>query len=204
MGKIHLYQDSPTSGGVDGVMVSEGNTTLAAQANAGASALAVVDGTKVTGTKVTVGVDADRETKTVSSVVGNTVNISTPLTNTHLLGASVHYSISVELNNNGGQESAPIKLALRCETGFKTFGDTTVIPLDTVADGQDETVKWALAPDNSGAPGAWGAYGAALVISTVIAATNTIMWAKAKCLNAETQKDDVSIDIKVDTNIEAA
>lgn len=95
------------------------------------------------------------------------------------------------LNATNNEESAPIKLAVRCEAGYTTSGDTTITPTGTTA------AKWALAPDNGDAPGAWGAYGAALTISTAIVATNTLFWAKAKATSDETPTNDASVKLQV-------
>ncbi|AEG14684.1 hypothetical protein Desku_1097 [Desulfofundulus kuznetsovii DSM 6115] len=102
------------------------------------------------------------------------------------------------LNATENEESAPIKLALRCETGYKTSGTVTVQPVGTKAD------KWALAPDVAGAPGTWQAYGAALTIEDVISDTNYVFWAKARATSDEPPQNDTSVDIQVQAMIVAA
>lgn len=101
------------------------------------------------------------------------------------------------LNGTTGEESSPIKLALRCESGFKTYGDTTVQPVGSSAS------KWALAPDNNGSPGTWTSYGGTLTISTEIGATNHIIWAKAKADAGESPANDISVDLQINATIVA-
>jgi len=107
---------------------------------------------------------------------------------------------SGQLNATQNQESVALKLALRCDAGYQTAAgeDTTVTPVGTTAD------KWALAPDNAGAPGVWGAYGAALTIASVIGATNTIFWAKAKATADEEPANDDTVDLQINTVIAAS
>ena len=73
--------------------------------------------------------------------------------------------ISVTLNATNNEESTPIKLPLRCDSGFQTNGNITISVVGTTL------AKWALAPDNAGAAVTFGAYGADLVIATVVGAT---------------------------------
>jgi len=94
-------------------------------------------------------------------------------------------------------ESGAIKLALRCESGYQTSGDTTITPTG------DSSDKWALAPDNGGSPGTFGSYGDSLTISDTIGATNYIFWAKAKALASEDPQNDATVDLKIDATIEA-
>ena len=96
------------------------------------------------------------------------------------------------------EESDPIKLAIRCESGYEAVAGTTITPTGTTAS------KWALAPDNAGSPGTFGSYGAALTISGVIGTTNTIFWAKAKATSGEAIGNDTSVDLVVAATIAAA
>ena len=105
--------------------------------------------------------------------------------------------ISVTLNATNNEESTPIKLALRCDSGFQTNGNITVSVVGTTL------AKWALAPDNAGAAGTFGTYGADLVIATVVGATNVLFWAKAKATSDEAPQNDTSVDIQVTATIEA-
>ena len=105
--------------------------------------------------------------------------------------------ISVTLNATNNEESTPIKLALRCDSGFQTNGNITISLVGTTQ------AKWALAPDNAGAAGTFGAYGADLVISSVVGATNVLFWAKAKATSDEAPQNDTSVDIQVTATIEA-
>ncbi|MFL0197394.1 hypothetical protein ACJDU8_17765 [Clostridium sp. WILCCON 0269] len=132
---IHVYQGSVTSGGTDGIQVSEG-------------------------------------TETSPIIVG-------------------------PLNATNNEESAAIKLAIRCDAGYNTSGNTVITPTGTTAD------KWALAPDNAGVAGSFGAYGSALTISSVIGTTNTVFWVKAKAVSTESPSNDTSVDLVVSTAVNA-
>lgn len=102
------------------------------------------------------------------------------------------------LNATNNEESSAIKLAIRCDTGYNSSGNTVITPTGTTAD------KWALAPDNEGVAGVFGAYGSALTISSVIGTTNTLFWVKAKALSTENPSNDASVDLVVNTTINAA
>ena len=101
------------------------------------------------------------------------------------------------LNATDNEESAPIKLALRCEAGYLTSGNTTITPVGTSVD------KWRLAKDNAGSPGAWGSYGASLVINSVITDVNTVFWAQAKATSDEAPSNDNSVDLQIEALIGA-
>lgn len=102
------------------------------------------------------------------------------------------------LNGTTGQESTPIKLALRCESGYKTYGNTTVQPVGTNAD------RWALALDNNGSPGTWTAWGGTLTITDEISFVNYIIWVKAKAEPGEPPQNDTSVSLQVNATIVAA
>jgi hypothetical protein len=98
---------------------------------------------------------------------------------------------------SSNEVSSAIKMAVRCDAGYLTVGNTTITPTGTTA------AKWALAPDSAGSPGAFGAYGAALTVSSVINATNTIFWVRAKATSDENPVNDVSVDLQIDATIAA-
>ena len=129
MAYLHIYKDSPTSGGTDGTLVSEG------------------DG-------------------------------SSPIT----IGP---------LNATSNEESAAVKLALRCDAGYNTGADVVITPSGTTA------AKWNLAPDNAGAPGTYVGYGAALTVTSVIGVVNTLFWIKGKAVSGENPANDTSVDLAV-------
>ena len=101
--------------------------------------------------------------------------------------------ISITLNATNNQISDPIKLALRCETGYQTTGNCVITPTGTTA------TKWALSLDGV----TFGAYGDPLTITSVIGATNTIFYSKAKSTSDETPINDTSVDLEVTATIEA-
>lgn len=107
--------------------------------------------------------------------------------------------VTITVTPQAGAESSNVKLAIRCDTGYRTVSgqNTTITPTGTNAD------QWALAPDNAGSPGTWGAYGSALTISSQITATNTIFWAKAKAAATATPYNDTGVSLSVQATTEA-
>ena len=95
--------------------------------------------------------------------------------------------ISVTLNASNNEISSNIKLALRCETGYLTVGDLIITPTG------DSASKWALSLDGI----TFEAYGDPLTITSVIDATNTIFYVKARATSDETPVNDVSTDLIV-------
>lgn len=89
------------------------------------------------------------------------------------------------------QEGQPIKLAIRCETGWQTGGDTVIIP------GGPTTDKWALAHDVSGVAGVFMDWGASLTIANTITDVNTVFWVKARAISGEAAGTDTSADLLV-------
>ena len=101
--------------------------------------------------------------------------------------------ISITLNATNNEISDPIKLALRCETGYQTTGNIVITPTGTTS------AKWALSLDGI----TFVAYGDPLTITSVIGATNTIFYSKAKSTSDETPTNDVSTDLVITSTIEA-
>jgi hypothetical protein len=99
------------------------------------------------------------------------------------------------LNATDNDVSSDIKLAVRCESGY-LCDDCVVTPTGT------KSAKWALAPDNSGSPGTYGAYGAALSVGSV-PDTNVLIWAKAKATSDESPQNDTTVDLVITATIEA-
>ena len=102
--------------------------------------------------------------------------------------------VSVTLNATNA-ETAIVKCALRCETGYKTSGDTKITFTGTNA------AKWQVAADNSYADATAAAaatFASTLTISTAIDATNTVVWLKALSSADESPANDTGTDLKVD------
>ena len=97
------------------------------------------------------------------------------------------------LDTATNEESSAVKLAIRCDSGYAATG-ATITPTGTTA------TKWALAPDDAGSAGTFGAYGAALSVGAVSDA-NTLVWAKAKAASAESPSNDVSVDLVIAATI---
>jgi len=102
------------------------------------------------------------------------------------------------LNTATNEISAATKLAIRCDSGYAAAANATITPTGTTA------AKWALAPDNSGSAGTFGAYGAALTITGAITAVNQLFWAKAKATSDESPSNDTSVDLVIAATISPA
>ena len=196
---IHVYTDSPTSGGTDGTEVSEEiSTTLASAAAISETTITVDDATNFyTGLKIKI----DSEIATISSLDYDTniITLSDALTVAHSSSATVKsvanesspitYSSSV----TAGNESGTITLAIRTETGYETTGSTVITPDGTTSS------YWALSADGS----TWKDYGAALTITSTITVTNTLFYAKYKSASSELTLHDKTVNFNVATTIVA-
>jgi hypothetical protein len=87
-------------------------------------------------------------------------------------------------------EEATVKLALRCETGYQTRGNTVISFTGTGAG------YWTVCDTEN------GTYTSSLTISSTIGATNTIFYVKAGSNSSETPTVDTSVLIQVVTKIE--
>ena len=93
-------------------------------------------------------------------------------------------------------EEKEVRLYLQTETNY-TAHNLSVAINGTTSD------KWALAPDNSGSPGTYGDYGAAVDLSSIDAsAGKTYFWAKAKVANTEDIQKDRSVNLSVVGTVE--
>jgi hypothetical protein len=88
------------------------------------------------------------------------------------------------------QETATVKLALRCESGYQTRGNTIISFAGTSAG------YWTVCDTEN------GTYSSTLTISNTIGATNTLFYVKASSSSAETPTVDTSVSIQVTTKIE--
>ena len=98
--------------------------------------------------------------------------------------------ITVSLNASSS-ESKKIKLAIRCESGYETTGNTVI------SDSGDTNDRWKLCLTEN------GTYTDSITISSVIDATNTIFWAQASSASTETPSTDRSVSLQVTATITA-
>lgn len=89
-------------------------------------------------------------------------------------------------------QSETVKLAVRCDSGYTTRGNTTISATGTNA------ARWTFCQTEN------GTYASTLTISTAIGATNTLFYAKASSLSSETPVVDTSVSIQVVAQIETA
>jgi len=82
-------------------------------------------------------------------------------------------------------ESAKQAVALRCESGYTTSGDTTVEASGTNAS------KWSFCATEN------GTYTSTLTISSAIGTTNTVFYVKASSVNTESPGTDTSVTVDV-------
>lgn len=83
------------------------------------------------------------------------------------------------------------KLAIRCETGYRTTGNTVIQDFGDT----DDRWKFSLTED--------GTFDDAITISSAIGAVNTIFWARASSSSLESPSRDTSVTLKVTAMIEA-
>jgi hypothetical protein len=102
----------------------------------------------------------------------------------------------IKVPSDGYQEGSAVKLAARCDDGYKTIEDGGVHATITIVD-SDHVDKWALAPDDGGSPGVFEDWGDPLTFLAEIGDTNTIFWIKARVASTEEPVNDASIDIQI-------
>lgn len=109
--------------------------------------------------------------------------------------------ISGPLNGASGQESDPVKLAIRCEAGYKGANEGAIGNTYISASGANYQ-KWNLALDNNGSPGTWLGWGTALSFTTdLLTAANKCFWIKAKATAGENPSSDTTVKLAISTQI---
>lgn len=88
-------------------------------------------------------------------------------------------------------ESKKIKCALRCESGYTTYGDTVI------QDNNDVNDRWKFSLTEN------GTYSDSITISSAISTVNTIFWAQASSSSLEAPSRDTSVSVRVNTVIQA-
>lgn len=116
-------------------------------------------------------------------------------------GSNPIESGNIKVPEEGFAEGAWIKLAIRCDEGFKTVEDYARQAQISI-EGTEPT-KWQLAPDNGGQAGTPIAWGSPLDITSEVGDINTIFWARARVDSTEEPKNDTSANIKVTATIGA-
>jgi len=107
--------------------------------------------------------------------------------------------------SSGGTQTAPLvvrldastnevkktKLAIRCEAGYTTTGNTVI------QDNNDTNDRWKFATEEN------GAYADSITLSAAIDTVNTIFWAQASSSSLESPSRDSSVTMRVNTMIQA-
>lgn len=106
-------------------------------------------------------------------------------------GGAYTSPITVALNASQS-ESKTVKLAIRCESGYTTVGDTTI------ADSGDTNDRWKLCLTEN------GTFADSITISTAIANANVVFYAKASSASTETPATDRSVSLQITTTIVTA
>lgn len=100
--------------------------------------------------------------------------------------------LSVTLDAANSETSNAIPVAIRCETGFKTTGNTVISFVGTNA------AKWTVGDS------ATGAFSSSLTIPDEIDTTNRLFYVKVTSSSDEEPANDTSTNIQVATKIAAA
>ena len=95
------------------------------------------------------------------------------------------------LNASDNEVSAPIAIELKCDSGYKTLGSTSVTFEGTTAS------KWTICETQS------GEYQSSLSISDVITSTGKTVYVKAQATSDEMPKNDTGVSIRIATVIQA-
>lgn len=100
------------------------------------------------------------------------------------------YSSPVTVTLDASQsESKKVKLAIRCETGYNTAGNTVI------SDNGDTNDRWKLCLTEN------GTYTDSITIPSTIDDTNTIFYAQASSASTETPATDRTVSLRVATTI---
>lgn len=190
----NFYMGTVTAGGTDGTPVSETyQTTLTASNLANDTVLTVAS---VTGFVAGMDIIVGSETKTISSIAGLQITLSTALGSAHSSGETVKSSgagsapITLSIN---GAETAVQTAAVRCQTGYQVSAGATITPIGT------NSARWALSLDGT----IFAAYGAAITLSGAVGATNTLFYYKAKPLVGDTPQPDLTVEFQLSGTISA-
>lgn len=105
-------------------------------------------------------------------------------------GGTYTEPITVALNASEA-ETKKVRLAIRCETGYTTVGDTTI------SDSGDTNDRWKLCLTEN------GTYTDSITITSAIDTTNTIFWAQASSATTENPGTDRSVSLAVSATITA-
>ena len=117
-------------------------------------------------------------------------------------GASPIESGMIDVPASDYQDGDWIKLAARCDAGYKTVENGGKHASISIVDSTSVTM-WQLAPDDEGQAGTPQSWGAALDFTSEIGATNTIFWARARAASTEEPVNDTSVQIKGAAKIQA-
>lgn len=199
---IHIYQGAPTVSLTDGTLVSEsvGNTTLNGATLISATSLIATDPTKMQ-VGITSVIDTGGNQETITPTAYN------PITGVYTVSAMVHahesgvaittasVPISFTLNATENQISDPLKLAIRCDSGYQTSSGVNTVITPTGANAN----KWALSLDGN----TWEAFGDPLTITSQITPVNYTLYVKSKAVDTEIPNNDISTKLQITAQIEA-
>jgi hypothetical protein len=95
------------------------------------------------------------------------------------------------LNASNNEISAPIKLTAKCDSGYKTFGNTIISFVGTNAS------KWTVCATSG------GTYASTLTVASLIDSVGTDLYVKAAATSDENPVNDTSVDVQVQATIQA-
>ena len=115
--------------------------------------------------------------------------------------------------NAAKEESSCQQIAIRCDSGYKTYGDTTITAYHYNSDTKNyepstgDTAKWFFAVgvyDSAANALTNAAWTNKLTISDVITDKNSLVWVKASSSTAEIPANDTDESIHIEAVIEQA
>jgi hypothetical protein len=135
MAYIHVYNGSPTVGGTDGVQVSEVLPFTASTTSTSVTIgnISVNTNTLTTGQAITgAGIPASTTISTIVDSATITISNAATATANNIIMVQGNLISSGYLNATSNQVSSPIKLAVRCDSGYNSTGSTTITPVAAI------------------------------------------------------------------------
>lgn len=199
MAYLNLYKNTPTAGGTDGSKVGAGNPIITPYLDLSADETAIIK----------LALRCDSGYTSLQSTVITPTAASTTLSSEAAVAAT---SLTVA-SSTGLQAGNLIDIGVggTMETKRITAIDGATLTISSAlanVQAVGSTVacrskyQIALAPDNAGSAGTFGAWGGALTVEDTVTDANTIVWAKFRALEAEAiPYNDTAASLMIDYKV---